>query len=355
MIKSSQLNLVLLTINMAFLLIKSIRSVLQTLQRATGRVDVDEDINPLCDYLCTQTSDGLEIQALAIILNVRNKFVHYDKLEIGDWKDFARALSTLEIWYKDLQEEKDPIAIDSPSLIFSLLAHLATREATVLQKIESGHFSDSEEKVEEDPKDNFVIVDTLKNLRDNGWRDRLKGWPIRILEGTHAGVDAILTGWSGTVVYIYFKDDNEKQKIGISTRRRVGVLPKKGKFSLPPRKIVYKTRVTHLFKGNTPWKDKILGKSIIVTCGPFCSLEGLVTKVDEKRKSIMFQPVGDVNIITLSERISIGIYEDLSLTPSLQEENTTSFIQEKAIAAPSSNANTSQSLNVEAPPFIPPW
>jgi hypothetical protein len=68
----------------------------------------------------------------------------------------------------------------------------------------------------------FRASGTLAELREAGWRERLKGATVLLLDGKHAGVTGVFRSWSGTVAYIEF--DHNHEKVGISIQRRVGVL-----------------------------------------------------------------------------------------------------------------------------------
>lgn len=186
---------------MTSILLKGIRSLLQYLQKAIKNEEesLDGDIIVLYEYLRFRTTNELEIKALAIIIKIRHSLVHDDVLTLEQWKDFSHALTILEIWYKTLKGNLDPLNLDPFSLTFALMREWVTREATVLQRysidenkeeekgLEKG-LEEGEEKVsleeniiQEEKLEDFIVKDTLSTIRQNGWRQSLKGNTVAAL------------------------------------------------------------------------------------------------------------------------------------------------------------------------------
>lgn len=51
---------------------------------------------------------------------------------------------------------------------------------------------------------------TLRYLKDNGYKEKLKGSKIKILTGMYAGNEAIFRSWSGTVAYVEIENIGRK-------------------------------------------------------------------------------------------------------------------------------------------------
>lgn len=81
-------------------------------------------------------------------------------------------------------------------------------------------------------KDDYVAKGTLKDLRDSGWRDLIKGLTLMLGDGIHVGEMAKMCAWSGTVAHVRFLvavgDKGElytsKKKISIPIQRHVRIL-----------------------------------------------------------------------------------------------------------------------------------
>jgi len=61
----------------------------------------------------------------------------------------------------------------------------------------------------------FVNVKLIEVRDTEGWREKLKGRKLRIMDGKRKGMDAIFYGWNGTAAYIQLYHDNTRLSIGI--------------------------------------------------------------------------------------------------------------------------------------------
>ena len=72
----------------------------------------------------------------------------------------------------------------------------------------------------------FVAEGTFLALRDSGWREKLKGRRVQILDGKWSGKLGTFKGWSGTVAYVSI--DGVQDTVGLAVKRLVGVLRNDG-------------------------------------------------------------------------------------------------------------------------------
>lgn len=318
---------------MATLLLKAIRSLLQYLENACGKKNTHSDIPAICNHLYTQTDNASEIEAISVILRTRHHLVHNDKLEAIEWKELAYSLSTLDIWYRSLIRRKDPLFMSSRSLCFSVTIQWIEKEIALMEKDnimdEEDSLSEDEEVKEEYLESDVVIRDTLYNLKSTLWKERIKGYLIRILSGKYEGKIAALKGWSGSCVRISLKSSDSNISDRISSQTLVEVLGKN--YCENNRKMVHNAKLYEFF--NTEWEERLLRNNVRILSGHYSSLEGSVVDINKERKEIMVAPIGDSNRITLSSGTTIALYE-------LIPDNETS------------SSNTS--LKADATPFILP-
>jgi hypothetical protein len=64
----------------------------------------------------------------------------------------------------------------------------------------------------------------LADLKITGWKDRLKGRELEILDGKWTGQFCTFQCWSGTVCYVLLKGDGSK--ISLPVQRRVRIIHK---------------------------------------------------------------------------------------------------------------------------------
>lgn len=322
---------------MATHLLLGIKALLQYLQQAIDSNCKDSDILVICEYLRNHTKDSSLLLSLATIVKVRHILVHEETLDQEDWLKLSRALLLLESWYRDAKRIHNPFDTTPETITFMTMNHWVMREAVSLQKLPENSSLVVTKEVENPYKhEDYLMVATLKELKDSGWRKKLHNYEFRILDGKHEGEVASLKGWNGTVCHVNLRGMNgTKIPMGISIRRKIGLMNEKYKTRgyrhyIKMRDLEINVRGTlEDFGKYRPRKD-MLDKIIAIFNGNYTSKEGKIVKFDGKFAYV--KVLGEKTHLLIGPQTQIGFYE-----PPIQEDNS-----------PKAN-----NFNVNAPIFTP--